>query len=144
MNVASLKLCKELYELSGWNYDSESGGRWYGWSKKAQLYVLDHAPAEDYKKPAFIPAYNLGYLFRRLPARYWHEDEHRWDALHLTKWDRLKNGGIVYFAEYWTPYKSPFRVEAGTPEDALAKLAIELFKQGILTNQPSTERGETV
>lgn len=45
MNVASLELCKELYELSGWKTETMSMGL--------------HQNA---------PAYDLGYLLRKLPS----------------------------------------------------------------------------
>lgn len=77
----------------------------------------------------FKPAYTLGYLLRRLPMRlpadpgYWLTvgpfDEERWGASYL-------NGNT-------NPPQLLFNTWTYTPEDAAAKLAIELFKQGVLT-----------
>lgn len=50
MNVASLKLCKELFELSGWEEDNFSP-EWY----------------TDENLVRIAPKYNLGYLLRMLP-----------------------------------------------------------------------------
>lgn len=140
MNVASLELCKELYELSGWdNTLAGARERWIELPNNSwDCLRLSDVEANGFDKQLWfsgISAYDLGYLLRKLPARYWQENEKRWDALHITKWDRLQNGGIVYTAEYWTVYNAPFKVEADTPEDAAVKLAIELFKQGVLTKE---------
>jgi hypothetical protein len=64
MNVAALELCKELFELSGWDgtpYDH-----------------LVNDDGENHTSPAIFghsdsffvayPAYDLGYLIRRLPS----------------------------------------------------------------------------
>lgn len=127
MNVVSKALCIELFALSGWN-DT------YFWSYRKREGVFDKwdVQRKGMDSGSLVPRYSLGYLLRKLPARYWDEKAKRWDALHFTKWDRLQNGGVVYTAEYWTVYNPPFKVEAETPEDAACKLAIELFKQGIL------------
>lgn len=117
MNVAELSLCKELYELSGW---WQEDARAYGFNKKTQEYVLDYTPSEDYKK--HIAAYDLGYLLRKLKGC---SIEHQ------------SNG--VYAAQPPNYLTIEQRVEWGkgatTPEDAAAKLCIELFKQGILQKE---------
>lgn len=98
--VASLELCKELYELSGWIDRKELR--------------LDYVVGKG-----VLPRYDLGYLLRKLPL-----------------------GSQVYTSigkpnKYYAHYhelrgeKSGF-CEADTPEDAACKLAIELFKKGIL------------
>ncbi len=52
MNVASVKLCRKLYELSGWE-------------PEPPFWKL---PDATFKSR--VPAYSLGYLLRKLPRRY--------------------------------------------------------------------------
>jgi hypothetical protein len=115
MNVASLYLCKELYELSRWGLEHKSefeGKYWVGTEETGyKLDFLRGIPAYSNT----YPAYDLGYLLRKLPA------------FRLEKTDK----------GYHTDYFSGTEVfvgatEAETPEDATVKLAIELFKQGVL------------
>lgn len=118
MHVASLELCKELYELSGRMWHEEII---YSWHKDDGDYVI-----EDFWSGSICPAYDLGYLLRKLPV-----------ITELKKWDD------EYVAQcYWgnhdshssgIPLIKNFKSKANTPEDAACKLAIELFKQGILT-----------
>ena len=121
MNVASRELCEELYKLSGWELaDMQDIGWndfWWNWliskrTKKAKCVEL--AAHRSNAHWAFgCPAYDLGELLRRLPER------HRWldYSPAQKKWVML------------------FDIEADTPEDAAAKLAIELFKTGTLTRE---------
>jgi hypothetical protein len=110
--VASLELCRELYELSGWPVD-------------AAFFPVKHST----DKP--IPAYHLGYLVRKLP-KYIEYDRQSY-------WFELRPAGVRPKANTWwvacyvndepdIPY-----LGSGEPEDAVCKLAIELFKQGVLT-----------
>lgn len=119
MNVASLELSKELYELSGWDDTSfkwEEVGE-YGWDVAKASYLA----AEDF------PAYDLGFLLRKLPP---------FIGNHVLT---IEKDPIHYYAGYIEIGRngkgallSPYRQEADTPEDAVAKLAIELFKSGVL------------
>jgi hypothetical protein len=113
MNDASLELCKELFELSGWK-DTE---------KKQGFYVrsLDSGLGEI-AEHGRIPAYDLGYLLRKLP-----------DGVAL-RHVKPANDSQSYWAAEYVPHDF-FGETANTPEDATAKLAIELFKQGILTKE---------
>lgn len=116
MNVASLELCKELYELSGWKdcefqYSGWNGDDWR--LEHGQPTMLDTAADSRYGKQTSYPAYDLGYLVRKLPAR--------------TLIDRFSD---AYLAALAVP--EFYEARADTPEDAAAKLAIELFKQGVL------------
>ena len=101
MSSASLGLCKELYHLSNWH---EGVDEWF-----------DSTVTTD-----IVPAYDLGYLLRKLPlVELKHvaldsDDLKRWNCI-SPHWGTLRN----HFAE--------------TPEDAACELAIELFKKGILT-----------
>lgn len=111
MNVASLELCKELYEVSRWN---SSYGLKY-WKDGNLIDVIDI--------PCF-PAYDLGYLLRKLEDlesltlhRCHHQDNsYNWEVKCYTP----DNQDVTWFKS------------AESPEDATTQLAIELFKQGIL------------
>lgn len=108
MNVASLEPSEELFELSEW-VDPEENRR--------------HIPG--------APFYSLGYLLRKLQIYYpqiiWTHDKY-WDA------------GVDLGESHPERDYPIFRAKgfyANTPENAVCKLAIELFKQGIL---PSKEK----
>lgn len=126
MNVASLELCKELYELSGWD-DTYLEWRFASsndtmfprsWVINAQQKNGKHITEKD------IPAYDLGYLLRKLPAEY------KDNTFVLGK--SAKDGHYTVAYVWAEKYQSLFKQTADTPEDACAKLAIELFKQRIL------------
>jgi hypothetical protein len=106
MNVVSLDLCRELYDLSDWN-ETE---KWYGTGYGDEDWAVG---IYDPNVPDCLPAYDLGYLLRKLPA-----------VLMAAE----KNACVIDcgFGRH------PIRASASTPEDATAKLAIELFKHGIL------------
>lgn len=123
--VASLELCKELYELSGWA-DTELfhvyvidalGGQ--GWDLGDKYFYGDKEVTLDSTKR--VPAYSLGYLLRKLPAgtvisqSYDVHRKHDWHT--------------CYVPVVW-PEDKIVQVWDDTPEDAICKLAIELFKQG--------------
>ena len=109
-NVASLDLCKELYEVSGWDY-TEGLKSFY--DKDG-----DHAYGKHrFEGDGEIPAYDLGFLLRKLPnqkgLRFY---DNMWEAFHD---DYSSKGDIEEYAD--------------TPEDAVAKLCLTLFEKGILT-----------
>lgn len=103
MNVASLELCKELYELSGW----KTGGDKPTWNGR--------------KGVNSAPAYDLGYLLRKLPY----------------------HGVISGQGTFRQASCSGYIASSDTPEDALAQLAIELHKQGVLTSERLAPKGES-
>lgn len=112
MNVAELSLCKTLWELSGW------GDTYARWSIKGDA-TGDHESARvNMLGVGDIPAYDLGYLLRKLPA--------------LCSVDSIsqKDGRREWSVS--APFKLDTYTTADTPEDCAAKLAIELFKQGVL------------
>ena len=138
MNVASLDLCKELYELSGWGeypdrphfawrefIAKRTGSSWYsaeedyteGWRDP-----LDrrHATGITHNIEHVAPAYDLGYLLRKLPQ------------FMLTRHDAKYYINNVTLDIRGPGLQSSFSNEADTPEDAACKLAIELFKRGVL------------
>lgn len=120
MNVASLELCKELYELSGW---WESTENWYVPNNDA--YKARH---ESVRGPENFewqyPAYDLGYLLRKLPRR---RPDDVFSGVQLMTVD-----DETWACRIAAPKHDFVWGVAGTPEDAAAKLAIELFKKGIL------------
>lgn len=128
MNVASLELCKELYELSGWEgtyliryQDTSPNSPWV----LTEAYRLSGVGLFE-----SIPAYDLGHLLRELEPLSKiknltesyivldHVDYLGWRARLESRYDSHKDRWI--------------EDSANTPEDAAAKLAIELFKQGVL------------
>lgn len=124
MDVASLELCKELYELSGWVTDD-----FWQWIEAHQEYELNNGDSMNKAHPEY-PAYSLGYLLRELPLNvngsffeldHYGTDNGYWVA-HYCKHDLNTN---VY------TYK--FGTNGSNPEDAVCEQLIELFKQGILT-----------
>lgn len=109
MNVASLELCKELYELSGWD-------------NREQYHYIDGSP---------VPAYDFGYLLRKLPEG---------TTIRVNKRNPVKLGkNQGPYSALMYGYRGAVR--ADTPEDCAAKLAIELLKQGVLSKQPNATNG---
>lgn len=111
MNVASKELCQELYDLSGWKNVSQrwvKGDFTHEWTVRKTRYGYN-----------VIPAYDLGYLLRKLPT------------------DRSVSFRLSYKTnEWWLNEDIDHRfITADNPEGAAAKLAIELFKQGILKRE---------
>jgi hypothetical protein len=112
MSYAEALLSKELFELSDWEGEGEHFGH--------------------YTKDEWIettPKYSLGYLLRKLPHKH--------------------NGGVLviaacntdeWCAQYFSWWHEDMKAKsevlvADTPEDAACRLAIELFKQNILTRK---------
>lgn len=124
MNVASLELSKELYKLSRW---SGTGFEWINdyhqnkpdgapdmkWEVTRSMSFHDQSvPSKNY------PAYTAGYLLRKLPLGSFiikHDD--RYEACRPRMLGEDKAVDVF---------------PADTPEDALTKLAIELFKQKVI------------
>jgi hypothetical protein len=131
MNVASLELCETLYELSGWE---DTGFEWANPSARSlakkqpnKPYLKGRHKYHQVSKKVWRPhticaAYDLGYLLRRLPTTIGQVT----DRLRLTK------GDLGWYAQYDRAVLNNILEDADTPEDAVAKLCIELFKQGVL------------
>jgi hypothetical protein len=119
-DVASLDLCRELYELADWNEVHWWYKTWDGIDWQLGTYEADI--------PECIPAYDLGYLLRKLPQ----------NIGRITLKHREHSG--MWFCK-WDDRKGELGQQADTPEDAAAKLAIELFKQGILMREDGQELG---
>lgn len=130
-NVASLELCRELYELSGWieqtfwhvNYfDNTSNGNW-----KIETQARHPLPLEA--SSVNVPAYDLGFILRKLPP-YLNEDVQQVYLFLGSDSDRL------WRSDYHNLYKKTlYHVIADTPENAVCQLAINLFKQNILKRE---------
>jgi hypothetical protein len=120
MNVANLELCRELYELSGWKKtDALFVGYKSALTDKFDYHLLDKRDADSYKHAKKVPAYDLGYLLRKLPTN--------------TMLEKLESN--IWHIELYNHPNEPIKIERDTPEDATAKLAIELFKRGILNKE---------
>lgn len=130
MNVADKDLCRELYELSGWN------GMYFLWVETAnetRVWRADNQFSLD--EAGVSPAYDLGYLLRKLPARIKMIEG---DDVFLTieKFNNLNDGPARYSAYYRADVDSDAWCQnADTPENAACKLAIELFNQGVLKRE---------
>lgn len=113
MHVASKELCQELYAVSGWE---ETSFTYYEFSDG-----ITYAPA-DLKPEEFVSwlcrAYDLGYMLRKL----------RKNSIGYAFGVNKYLGELQY-----TAYFGNDKSFADTPEDAAAKLCIELIKQGIIT-----------
>lgn len=126
MNVASLELCKELYELSGWNnasYIHEC------LPNKSYVTTLSTHNMEHYKDNWYYPAYDLGFLIRKLPPEIKRHElvMHRYSNSYDFCYEHdTRDYGVEQLA-YAT---------ADAPEDALCNLAIKLFEEGILNDEP--------
>lgn len=108
--IASRELCAELYELSGWN-DTK-----FSWFDGMGGWRFDHDETEPSmyegeEVGTWLPAYSLGFLQRKLRD----------------------------YAEDYNGEGMDYSLTSHHPEDDLATLAIELFKQGILTNTPKAK-----
>jgi hypothetical protein len=101
MNVANLELCRELYDLSGW--------------ETPYLKTLRQNPNDGIKIIKTYPAYDLGFLLRKT------------------------NFGVRPHDEGWKAFYYSKEMTGDSPEDVAVKLAIELFKQGILTKEHSND-----
>lgn len=84
--------------------------------------IVAEFPSSNDDYSDWCPAYDLGYLLRKLKQGLKYGLDDIGIDLALDQWEaRHKALG------------TPTICEACTPEDAAAKLAVELFKQGILT-----------
>jgi hypothetical protein len=115
MNVASLELCRELYKMSRWEPQDCAVYALLGDSRIFQ-FIRNPEPnliSMDY----YIPAYDLGYLLRKF----------------------VGNGGVEirYGDKGCIATSHMVSTGSNTPEDATARLAIELFRQGILKRSTS-------
>ena len=154
MQVASLKLCKELYEVSGWGYTYHAYGqgehdltdkKWYWFEAKttgsyweAIKTDFDDRDPHDNRRPSatthrmgmLAPAYDAGYLLRKLPSHVSGNLMLETDGTPEDRWCAYYDAMPVTLRSYYND----------TPEDALASLSIKLFKQGVLTKSQEETR----
>lgn len=119
MNVASLENCRELHELSGWG-ESTFCYKTVLTGDELEFRAISLTKDADVGANArfLCPAYDLGYLMRKLEG-------YDVSLSYSNQWRR------------WTAWghDNQYSQHADTPEDAVCKLAIELFKQNILTKE---------
>lgn len=114
---ASFDHCKELYELSGWKSS-------YHFHQDGGVYECNNKPDDN------IPAYDAGFLLRKLPNYIEYGDGNEY-AGYLQ---------LIHFSQHWSAGyedekaagESIMQHICTTPEEALAKLSIALFKSGVL------------
>lgn len=127
MSTASLKLCKILEKLSAW-YGTD-----YFWEKKTGRLTQDIMTlrASGLPEVGYVPAYDLGYLLRKLPQSIYNNDyflqfeqdfDDNWSVHYMYIFNPRENSRVVV----------KHRMTADTPEDAACKLLIELIKQKVL------------
>lgn len=126
MHVASLELCKELYELSRW--DGKHYYHYWNSALESDKGVRDRKFADfddwmmhgGYRQRGVVfatPAYGLSYLLEKLP----HFELRRMSGTYWAEWESEDN--LRADIECW----------GKTPEDAAAKLCIALLKQKEIT-----------
>jgi hypothetical protein len=120
MNVASLELCRELYELSGWELPKSDFMKWVEYPEGTSALWAGSNPEHLDEVLASYPAYPLGYLLRKLP---------RTVILESNIYPKENWSAQYYSGE---PDDEGTELLADTPENAACKLAIELWKQGVL------------
>lgn len=139
MNVASLELCKELYEASGWDFPGEDRRYHYNFEGIGWSIELEDDPTEFVNRIIEkIPAYYLGYLLRKLPENISKDDDLPVSGfIHICKMNTSKKFSMWHAFYSYNGYRFDHRYGAieDTPENAACKLAIELFKQNILKKQ---------
>lgn len=129
MDTASLEFCEELYTLSRWETPR---GQW------TMIPAHDIDKSDTFGQFKEIPQYSFGYLIRKLPPNVTVEklsglDEDGEDKEYYTAYRLVAeehHGGTAL--ECGTEWLRENEHHANTPEDVLAKLAIELFKHGLL------------
>ncbi len=115
MNTANLENCKKLYELSGW---TEANNFWMLMVSGDWRIIPPDYPAEIEINKACYPAYDLGYLLRKLQPELEYLRPNTVQTGWVAKWVETNSEKDLIFAY--------------TPEDAACLLAIKLFEEGIL------------
>lgn len=128
--VASRKLCQELYELSGW-IDTEKG--YVKWASDSDWKLQELARGKTVSK--WAPAYDLGYLLIKLPKHLKLQvfDEDLDCRFELVPQGYSSGGATLWCAGYVSAKRDIPMLEAmKEPTNAVCQLAIALFKQGVL------------
>jgi len=131
MTTANLELCKELYELSGWE-PPKVGDHYLIWKRfqKGNFPSLTLVFGSD--KSHICPTYDLGYLLRKLPNEV---TSKKIGGYHYFYLHHGKNSWVAYFGQDATE----FIADSDSPENAVAQLAIQLIKAGILSGKENNE-----
>lgn len=117
MNVASLPLCKELHALGGWN-----GGEYFDGENYITQEDVDMGGYDDGQCAV---VYDLGFLLRHMPE-------------YLLIDGYYRNLVITVGSGYWTARYGRVVRRATTPEDAVAKLGIDLFKKQVISREATS------
>jgi hypothetical protein len=146
MNVASLNLCRELWELSGWDKTQNVWAIATGEENKDVLPWLRIGIGSSGAWEE-LSAYDLGYLLRRLPA-FINSKGGRGYKIKLTTnvtsdggreattgYEALKQVARDQTAGVKFLYHPKIKFQHGSLENATCQLAIELFKEGILKKE---------
>lgn len=157
MNVASLELCKELYELSGWGYRYHhpkegqhdlTDKQWYWFEGKTtrsywEAIKTDYNDRDPYdgRRPTatthrmglVAPAYDSGYLLRKAGSGA--------GVIKNSKTYTARRPNMFGAPENKDPLNGRIGWEAGTPEDALCLMLIELIKQGLIPGLEKQNNG---
>ena len=117
-NTASLENSKRLYGLSGWDdMPRKTSYDWHNmvndeWELLEKTFFSSDAAKGRHLAEKLYPAYDAGYLLRKLPGTELYDATNCWQAENTS----LQN----------------WRTVQDTPEDALCLLAIKLFEEGVL------------
>jgi len=126
MQVANLELSIELHQLSGWDDTEFAHTEWKWDDDRVFPKVKLREDAESGLNSRLVaPAYDLGYLLRKLPE---YHGDHPVLGRVIT--------GVRWSISYGAVMDHLFiNKVADTPEDTACKLCIELFRQGVLTRE---------
>jgi hypothetical protein len=115
MNTARLELCKELYTLSGWN-ETDYFYQFIEYPDSSSGFYLTNPTLEAPLHAEAYPAYDLGYLLRRLPKNFVLR------PIPGAQWEIHYAPGVSNTEKI---------CQADTPEDAACELTIELFRRRV-------------
>lgn len=131
MNVANKELCQELYTVSEWD-DTDC---YYG-----DVFTLDGEHSytlfqrQDGVTPlVFIPAYDLDYLLRKLQLTPTTEPDIQDEPAVIIEHSGTVKPEFKWCAKVFNG--NWYESTSSIPKDAAAKLALELFKQGVLQKE---------
>jgi len=137
MNVTSLELSKELYDLSGWNKTdflwvaAPERDEGYVVKDKTALHALNEMIYQTGKIYNSTFAYDLGYILEKLPLQvtlYKGVNGWTFNQGNITKQNPIDDE-LYKLMRFEQSFKSD------KPEEAAGKFAIELFKRGILKKE---------
>lgn len=145
MNVSSTELSKKLYKLSGW-HNTDYWWRLHKPNNLSKLYTVAEMDLDNYRfrgesepnrrfreENTFYPAYDSGYLLRKLPESFEADGLHYiGDSIQPVFYPDMDITNDGFEFGYTNGGENMYTSTADTPEDALCKLAIRLFEEGVL------------